>query len=91
MTVDLETLGEWAGDIAVVLKDHDAPTLKNLYGYVRDHRRKTGRTWKKGNEATVRNVLQRHCRTSDQYQGKHDLFEHLVDGCWRLRPEIKIK
>lgn len=86
MIVNLNELGEWARDLVIVLSQHDAPTHDNLYYYMKKYREKTGRKWNPNMKATIRNVLQRHCRTSDQYQGKHDLFEHLANGCWRLKP-----
>jgi hypothetical protein len=92
MIIALEEIGsEWARDIALVLMEHDSPLLENLYYYLKKHREKTGRGWDKKMESTVRNVLQRHCRNSSQYQGVLDLFEKLANGCWRLRPELKIK
>ena len=91
MTIDLEEIGsEWARDLVLVLMKHDAPLLDNLYSYMKKHREKTGRKWNKAMESTIRNVLQRHCRSKPQYQGKLDLFENLANGCWRLRPELKI-
>ena len=93
MTIDFDEIGsEWARDLVLVLREHDSPTLKNLYYYMKKHREKTGREWKKAMESTIRNVLQRHSRCSPQYQEELDLFEKLVDGCWRLKPgHVQIK
>ena len=80
----------WARDLVIVLQKYDSPLLNNLYDYVKKYRRDTGRTWNNRMEATVRMTLQRHCRKCSQYQGRHDLFENLANGCWRLRPDLKI-
>jgi hypothetical protein len=92
MKLNLEDIGsEWARDLVIVLQKHDAPLLDNLYDYMKKYRRDTGRTWSPKMKSTIRCTLQRHCRKCDQYQGKHDLFENLVNGCWRLKPELEIK
>jgi hypothetical protein len=92
MTIDLEEIGsEWARDLVLVLMEHDSPLLDSLYHYMKKHREKTGRKWNNAMKSTIRNVLQRHCRNSPQYQGHEDLFEKLVNGCWRLRPGLEIK
>ena len=84
-TIHLEELGEVAHDLVITLMKYDAPLLKNLYHYVP---KVTGNKWP---PSTIRMALQRHCHTSNWYQGKFDLFEHLDNGCWRLRPGIKIQ
>lgn len=87
MTINLDEIGsEWARDLVVVLSKYDSPTFKNLYQYMKKHRKETGRDCPASMKSTIRNVLQRHCHTCPQYQGKLDLFEKLVNGCWRLRP-----
>ncbi|HEY1249086.1 MAG TPA: hypothetical protein VGE97_08875 [Nitrososphaera sp.] len=90
MMIDFDTIGsKVARDLVIVLNEHDSPTLENLYYYMKKYWEKKGRKWKKSDESTIRCTIQRHCRTCDQYQNKHDLFEHLDNGCWRLRPELK--
>jgi hypothetical protein len=91
ITISLDELGEWARDLVIVLSKYPAPLLDSLYHHMKKYRRETGRTWNSGMEATIRNVLQRHCRKSPQYQHKYDLFERIDGGCWGLRPGIKIK
>lgn len=89
MSIDLDTIGsEVARDLVIVLREHDAPLLDNLYYYMQKHRERSGRKWKKSMKSTIRCTLQRHCRTCSQYQGELDLFEKLVNGCWRLKPEF---
>jgi hypothetical protein len=83
-----EIKSEWARDLVAVLKDHDSPTFNNLYYYMERYRKKHGYSWPKTAKSTIRNVLQRHCRTCPQYQGGPDLFEKLVLGCWRLRKQV---
>ena len=81
----LDELGEVAQDLVRTLKKYDSPLLKNLYYYVP---RVTGNY---RSQATIRCTLQRHCRTSPWYLGGYDLFEHLADGCWRLKPGVVIE
>ena len=84
-TIFLDELGEVAQDLARTLREYDSPLLKNLYYYVPkvtgNHR----------SQATIRCTLQRHCRTSKWYLNQYDLFEHLANGCWRLRTDVEIE
>ena len=83
MRINFDELGEVAQDLVATLKIYDAPLNKHLAYYVK---KVTGHV---RDPATLRCTLQRHCRTSKWYKGKYDLFEHLANGCWRLRPDIK--
>jgi len=79
---------EWVRDLITVLREHPGgPTFWNLYQYLEKYRKAQGRSWGRTAESTMRMTLQRHCRLCPQYQGKLDVFEKLVNGCWQLTPE----
>jgi len=81
-----EVKSEVARDLILTLMKYDSPLLKHLCHYVK---KTTGNDWP---QATLRCTLQRHCKNASQYnENNPNLFEHLTNGCWRLRPEVKVQ
>ncbi len=76
----------WVDDIRQALLDLGGEAvLTKIYQVVEQIRRNGGRTTPKSLSATVRQCIEAHCPTSDNYrEGNGKYFEHMARGRYRL-------
>jgi hypothetical protein len=85
---ELQKDTRWVDDIqAVLLELGGEAHLSSIYDHVRLARRQAGRSWPPNAEACIRERLETHSSSSENYKGGPDLFEMVEkgSGVWRLR------
>jgi hypothetical protein len=78
----------WVDDIrAALLEVGGEADLAVIYQVVEENRRAAGRTTPKSLDATVRQSIEAHCPTSDNFRERNGrYFEHVARGRYRLIP-----